>query len=133
MSQESVELAYRTYEAFNRGDLDSVLCLFDSDVEAHDPPEMPDAAVHRGLDAVRRDWEQTFAAFEEFAIAIEECRDLGDERLLLFLRYRGRGRGSGATVEASMAHVVTIRHGKVLRLRQFLDRQNALEAVGLRE
>jgi ketosteroid isomerase-like protein len=133
MSQENVELAHEVYRAFNRRDLDFVLGLFDPEVEVHDPPEMPDSAVHRGIGAVRRDWERTFDSFEDFAIEIEECRDLGNDELLLFLRYRGRGRTSGAAVEASMAHVATIREGKLLRLRQFLDRQNALEAVGLRE
>jgi uncharacterized protein len=127
-----VALAHRTYAAFNRRDLDEVLRVFDPQVEVHDPPEMPDSAIHRGREAVMRDWQRTFDSFEEFLIEIEECRDLGDE-LLLLLRYRGRGRGSGVTVDAPMAHVVTIKNGKLLRLRQFLDRRQALEAVGLRE
>ena len=65
MSRESVELARQAYEAFNRRDLDSVQRMFDPAVEVHDPPEMPDSAIHRGLEAVRRDWEQTFDAFED--------------------------------------------------------------------
>ena len=125
-------LAHRTYAAFNRRDLHEVLRVFDPQVEVHDPPEMPDSAIHRGREAVLRDWQRTFDSFEEFSIEIEECRDLGDE-LLLLLRYRGRGRGSGVTVDAPMAHVLTIKNGKLLRLRQFLDRRQALEAVGLRE
>ena len=132
MSQENVALAHRTYEAFNRRDLDEVLRVFDPEVEVHDPPEMPDSAVHRGHEAVMRDWQRTFDSFEEFSIEIEECRDLGNE-LLVFLRYRGRGLGSGVTVDAQVAHIGTVKDGKLLRLRQFLDRQQALEAVGLRE
>ena len=130
MSQENVEIARRGYEAFARRDLDAVFELFDPEIEAHDPPEMPDAAIHRGHDAVRRDWEQTYELFEDFTIEVEETLDCGDD-VVVFLRYRGRGSESGAEVEALMAHVWTVRNGKAIRLRQFLDREQALEAAGL--
>jgi ketosteroid isomerase-like protein len=54
MSQETVDLIRTGYEAFSRGDLETALEMMDPAIEAHDPPEMPDAAVHRGRDAVRR-------------------------------------------------------------------------------
>jgi ketosteroid isomerase-like protein len=130
MSEQNVALARQTYEAFNRGDLDAVLGMFDPEIEVHDPPEMPDSAVHRGLEAVMRDWQRTFDSFDEFSIELEECHDLGDE-LLVLLRYRGRGRGSGVDVEAAIAHLLTLRDGKLVRMRQFLDRAAALEAAGL--
>ena len=132
MSQENVEIARRGYEAFARRDLDAVFELFDPEIEAHDPPEMPDAAIHRGHDAVRRDWEQTYELFEDFTIEVEETLDGGGD-VVVFLRYRGRGSESGAEVEAFMAHVWTVRNGKAICLRQFLDRAQALEAAGLSE
>jgi ketosteroid isomerase-like protein len=47
--------------------------------------------------------------------------------------YEAFARESGAVVEAPMAHVWTIRDGQAIRLRQFLDREQALEAAGLSE
>jgi uncharacterized protein len=132
MSQENVDLARRGYEAFARRDLDAVFELFDPEIEAHDPPEMPDAAIHRGREAVRRDWEHTYELFEDFTVEIEKLIDCGDD-VVVFLLYRGRGTESGAEVEASMANVWTVRDGKAIRLRQFLDRAKALESVGLSE
>ena len=102
------------------------------EIEAHDPPEVPDAAVHRGRAAVRRDWEETAGLFEDFSIDVEKSFDRGDE-VVVFLRFRGRGRDSGAELAAPMAHVWTIRNGKAVRLRQFLDRLEALKAAGLSE
>jgi uncharacterized protein len=132
MSRENVDLARRGYEAFARRDLDAAIELMHPEIEAHDPPEVPDATIYRGRDAVRRDWEQTSELFEDFSIDVEKSFDRGDE-VVVFLRYRGRGRESGAEVEALMAHVWTVRDGKAVRLRQFLDREEALEAVGLSE
>ena len=133
MSRENVELAKRGYEAFARGDLDVLLVEFlHPEIEAHDPPEVPDAAIYHGRDAVRRDWEQTAELFEGFSIDVEETFDRGDE-VVVFMRFRGRARGSDAELEAPMAHVWTLRDGKAIRLRQFLDRAQALEAVGLSE
>lgn len=130
MSEENVELTRRGYEAFARGDLDGALEFLHPEIEAHDPPEAPDAAVHRGREAVRQDWEQTAELLEEFSVDVERSFER-DDQVVVFLRYRGRGRGSGAEVEAAMAHVWTIRDGKAVRLRQFLDRAEALEAAGL--
>lgn len=72
MPQENIELARRGYEAFARGDLDAALELMDPEIEAHDPPEMPDAAIHRGHAAVRRDWEQTAELLDDFSIEVEK-------------------------------------------------------------
>jgi ketosteroid isomerase-like protein len=96
------------------------------------PPQVPDSAVHRGREAVMRDWRDTFDSFEDFSVEVEECHDLGDD-LLVFVQYRGLGRGSRVPVEMSMAHVLTVREGRLLRLRQFLTREEALEAAGVRE
>jgi ketosteroid isomerase-like protein len=43
------------------------------------------------------------------------------------------GRVSGVTIEARFFQVATIRAGKILLLRDFSDRDQALEAAGLRE
>src|SRR3954466_15499745 len=132
MSQENVEIALRIFDAYTRRDFDAALALMDPEVEAHNPPEVPEAAIHRGREAVRRDWEQTLELFDDFSVELEEYFDAGDD-LLVYLRYRGRSRGSRAEVVAPMSHVWTFRNGKVIRFRQFLNRAEARAAVGLSE
>ena len=132
MSQENVELARRGYEAFARRDLDAVFELFDPEIEAHDPPEMPDAAVHRGHDAVRRDWQQTYELFEDFTIESTETIDAGDE-VFAGIVQRGRPHGSRAVVEERSWQVVTFCDGVATRVEAFLERAQALKAVGLSE
>ena len=45
----------------------------------------------------------------------------------------GRGIGSGVEVAQTMFHVFEIRDAKITRLREYLERGQALEAAGLRE
>ena len=91
MSQENVEIARRDYEAFARGDLDAVFDEFmHSEIEAHDPPEVPDATIYRGREAVRRDWEQTADLFEDFSIDLEKA-SIGATRSSSFCVFGGEG------------------------------------------
>ena len=47
--------------------------------------------------------------------------------------YRGRGQGSGVPIEARFYAVYTLRDGRVVRVDEFTDRAEALEAAGLSE
>ena len=123
-----MELVRQSYGAFERRDLDGLLDRFHPrstrsprDRRRRSPPRP--GSHQAGL-------EQTFEAFEDFHVQVEEHHEAGDE-LVVFVRYSGRGRASGARVDAELAHVWTFGEGTPIRLRQFLDRAAALEAAGL--
>jgi hypothetical protein len=46
------------------------------------------------------------------------------------IRGRFRGAGSGVETEMDIVHLFTLRDGRIVRIRGFLDRQEALEAAG---
>jgi ketosteroid isomerase-like protein len=126
-----VDLARRGYEAFNRGDMDAVLDLLDTDVEVRESEEVPDAGVHHkhaGFLANLGEWEAVLGRVhlepQEFVVS-------GD-RLLVMVRVSGRGQASGATFEQLQAHVWTVRAGKAVRLEFFADRAEAERAAGIR-
>jgi ketosteroid isomerase-like protein len=76
---------------------------------------------------------QVYDAFEDYRPEVEGLLDAGDKVITLAIEH-GRGRGSGAAVEARRtAHVWTMRANKAIRLDLYLDRSDALEAVGLPE
>jgi ketosteroid isomerase-like protein len=52
--------------------------------------------------------------------------------VVLVTRHHGTGRASGVTVQTLVAYVVTVRDGKLVRLRIFDTRAQAFDAVGLR-
>jgi ketosteroid isomerase-like protein len=131
MSQENVEVVRRCLAARDQGDYASARSLFDPRVVV-DLSVRPDGRVyHGGADAAQamRDWVERW---EDYSYAAEEVLDAG-ENVVVFFRERGRGKGSGASTELVGATVWTLKEGKVVRMKTYTDRTEALEAVGLRE
>jgi ketosteroid isomerase-like protein len=100
--------------------------------------ERADGSEHRrwrGLAGMAEGWRDWLNAWEDFRIAaVDEYRELDDERVLVLHRFSGRGKTSGLEVEqtrtkgASLFHV---RDGKVTRLISYAIREEALADLGL--
>jgi ketosteroid isomerase-like protein len=50
-----------------------------------------------------------------------------------FAWQRGRGRRSGLAMDMQWAQIVTLRNDEIIRIENYEDRAEALEAVGLSE
>jgi ketosteroid isomerase-like protein len=55
------------------------------------------------------------------------------DRAFVWARWWGHGAGSGVPIEMEMAQVWTVEDGKVRRIAEFFDRDEGLEAAGLRD
>jgi ketosteroid isomerase-like protein len=91
-----------------------------------------DSRVHRGHDGVREFFTGLSRTWKTYSFRYEEYIDAGDE-VLAIGRFHGRGQASGIEIEAPIVHIWTVRAGIGVRLQAYLDREQALEAVGLRE
>jgi ketosteroid isomerase-like protein len=134
MSRENVELARRAYATFGEADLDTFIERYlDPDVEWDDPPEFPSAQTHHGHEGAERHLRDLLAEFDKARADTLEVIDCGDDRVLVFVREAGRGKRSGIELDMTVAHLVTFRGGKAARVQVFVDRDQALRAVGLSE
>ena len=132
MSRENLEIVRRCYDAWNRGDWDGVLAFAHPDIEWHTPREDPDWGSYRGHDGLRSFWTRWIEAVGRLYFDVEEMIDAG-EHVVVMSRRRGRGQGSGLEVEDEVIQVVTLRDGKGTCVREYYDREQALEAAGLGE
>ena len=132
MSQENVKFVLDGYARFHAGEKVPELWFFTPDAEFHAAREDPDSAVHRGLETVRAQYARWVDAYPDLTVDPVEARAAGD-KVFLFGRFSGHGEASGAPVEMELAHVLTMRNGKVARIAEYFDRAEALEAVGLSE
>jgi ketosteroid isomerase-like protein len=130
MSEENVRFVLDGYARFNAGEKVPELWFFTPDAEFHAAREDPDSAVHRGLDAVRRQYARWVDAYPDLTVEPLEAKD-ADDKVFLWVRFSGHGEGSGAPVEMELAHVLTMRDGKVARTVEYFDRAEALEAAEL--
>ena len=136
MSQENVDLVLALHEAFNRGDLDGLVSKWSPECEyraAITQVVEGEAGVFRGHDGLRRWWEELQDHYDELSSEVLEVRGHGDKVVVVFI-IRGRGKGSGIILEGQeLTQVVTVRQGKVIDVRDYFSREEALETVGIAE
>ncbi|MEK6251884.1 MAG: nuclear transport factor 2 family protein [Actinomycetota bacterium] len=133
MSQENVELVRSGYRAFAEGNIETVLSLLDPDITLEErEPTLNTPSTYHGhqglLDMVARVNE----GLEDVKYAPERFVDVGDQ-VLVEVRRKGRGSLSGVPVERWQFHIWDIAEGRLVGFRTYADRQEALEAAGLRE
>jgi ketosteroid isomerase-like protein len=140
MSEENVEVVRRVFEAFNagfeRGDPGAV---FDLETVADDLewmpfpglPGMPQSYHGReGFVEFMRTWTEDF---EGWSIEYERLIDAPDDRVVALIHQSATGKESGAPVELHFGQVSELEDGRVIRIRNFPDLAQALEAAGLSE
>jgi ketosteroid isomerase-like protein len=128
MSQENVEVAQQVLRACASGDLDAALAHADANIVWNPSQERQVA----GITAVRATMERWEESFVDLRVSYEETIDAGD-RVVLKTHVSGRGRGSGVEVDDRSYMVWTLRRGKVLRMDEFTERSDALQAAELSE
>ena len=132
MSQENVEIIRRYYEAINRGDVAAALAEVDPNVEWWVRWDQPDRSVVRGHDAWKATWDDIYATFADFRMDPMEFIDAG-EFVVVPVFQVGRFQDSDALIEQREVHVWRLSVGKVVEVREFNEKAQALEAVGLSE
>ena len=135
MSGENVQLVRQSWDAWFRGDLDSLFAdSWDREVTwdmAHFR-EWPDRS-YQGTEGVRRFLSEWLEVWTDYEVGVDEILVAPDGRVVTLAWQRGRGRESGLAMDMEWAQIATISDGKIIRVENYDDRSNALEAAGLSE
>ena len=122
-ASELVEEAYRRWNAHGP----RAFVQFTTDaVELHDAPEVPDAQVWVGRDAIVARLEDVVASTGGRWADIDEIRPVADE-VLVSLTWR-LDRDS-PTALGSVYHAVRVEGDRIARVRVFLDEEAAIRAA----
>jgi ketosteroid isomerase-like protein len=86
----------------------------------------------RGPQELAEAWRDWLDAWETYNLQVEEIIDAGDEVVSL-VRVRAQTTRDAVAVEHRSAAVWSVREDKIVRVGFYLERDQALEAAGLRE
>lgn len=143
MSSENVEIVRRIWRHWaagvESGDPASLEAPWEEGLLAPDSSFTPlqDVAgvsgrTYVGIEGLRefvRAWTQEW---REWRIELEEAIDAGPDRVFAVLHQSAAGKRSGAPVSLRFWMVFTFEDGQVVDRRDYMSREAALEAAGLR-
>ncbi len=133
MSEENVELFRRGIEAYNRGDLDTLLALIHPDFEYVTAGLFPGLRpVYRGHEGQRELWRDFRKTWDSLKIEINELHDTGDGRVVALLTWHARSR-EGLEVHRQFGTIGAAKNGLGVRQQVYGTWSEALEAAGLSE
>ncbi len=135
-----LDLVRRAYPIYNdgpgilRGDHDDFYAeLFHPDAEIIVPQIYPDMeAVYVGVEGIRRQRSRMEEIWDDLRWDPERFIE-ADGAILVLLTLSGVAKQSRAPVSAPVAHVYSLREGRVSRLEVYFDRDEAFAAAGLSE
>jgi ketosteroid isomerase-like protein len=130
VSRENVDVVRRVVAAVNAHDLEGYLACCREDVELQLPLV---AGVYEGPEGIRRWFADIEDAAPDFHIDLRGVKAFGGNQVLAFIHTASTGRASGIPMAAEATNVYDLIDGKIRRIRIFLDRTEALRAVGLEE
>ena len=130
MPPGNAETVRRLFDDFARRDFDAALARLDPEVDWGEPPDMPETVgSYRGREGVVAEFGRFMAAWAELEVTLEDVREVG-ERVVVRTHWRGRSRGAGIEVDQFVSQVYDLRDGRVARVRQFRELDDALAAAG---
>jgi len=130
MSQDNLDVIRRGYDAFGRGDINTLLESFDEQVSwvTPGPPELATSGRRTG----RQEVAEFFVSVNElFDIQRFEPKDFlaqGD-RVVVVGSETARARSTGNVIELDWVHVFTMRNGKVVAFQEFFDTAAVVAAL----
>ncbi len=131
MSQENVEVVRNVWADWSRP-LTASLDSFDPEIAWYTRTDVPDAGVYRGFQGVATltgFWRDTFV---DLRLEADEFIDGGD-CVIVPSQVRGHGKASHVSVDMHYTFVCKVKDRRIAEVREFADRVEALEAVGLSE
>jgi ketosteroid isomerase-like protein len=129
MSQENVEVVKEAIAAINERDVDAYLALCGPDFELINPVA-PLEGPSRGEHGVRSFFNALSEGAAVFELEVERLEALDDHRVLGWLTLHLESEG-GFRQTQPLTNLYELDDGKLVRVRVFRDRDEALEAAGL--
>ena len=133
MSQEDADKIRRAFEVWNASGPEAVTSEFwAEDAIYREGPGWPDAGVYRGRALALARMRSLIELIGPVEVRLDDLIDVGDGRFVACTSMVSQG-ASDAPYTRSFAVVHRLRDGLIVEADYYLDRAQALQAVGLSE
>jgi len=132
MASEAITLVRAIYDAFAAGDVPGVLGRMSPDIVWNEAENFPyaDGNPYIGPQAVLQGvFARCIGEWDGFAVRIDAMHDAG-ETVIATGRYLGTCKATGRAQHTQMAHVWTVRGGRVVRFQQYADTLGIARVIG---
>ena len=131
MSQENVEIVRAWIDAFDRGGIEETMRYLDPDIEWTTAVTYLKAGTYHGHEGVRQWMQGAFAGWESLRVEPERFVDAA-EQVVVPLQIIARGK-TGTHAVFNFTTLAEVQRGMIVRIRNYTNQAEALEAAGLRE
>ncbi|MEA2450688.1 MAG: uncharacterized protein QOG63_2620 [Thermoleophilaceae bacterium] len=126
MSTANLQLARDAYDAFGRGDIESVLGMLDENVAWHVPDVVPHGRTASGREEVAGFFQNLAATWDEFGpLEFDDISAAGDH---VYAVGTAHGTYEGERTSYGFVHVWTVTDGACARFDEYVDPARALYA-----
>ena len=131
-NMQNINIIDSMYKAFEKGDIPIVLGLLDDKVVWNEAEgnAMADGNPYVGPEAVLNGvFARLGEEHEYFNLKEIELHNMYNDKVLATLRYDAKRKSNGALYDAQVAHLWTMKNGKVAAFQQYVDTKQLADAA----
>lgn len=131
-NMQNITIVDSMYKAFEKGDIPIVLGLLDDKVVWNEAEgnAMADGNPYIGPEAVLNGvFARLGEEHEYFNLKEIELHNMYNDKVLATLRYDAKRKSNGALYDAQVAHLWTMKNGKVAAFQQYVDTKQLADAA----
>ena len=127
--QDNTALVKKLYEAFGRGDIQTILDNLAPNVDwvTEGPSTIPYAGKYVGIDKVRGFFQALATTLDNPKLVTDEYIAQG-EKVATSGRFSATVKANGKRFDTAIAHVFSVKNGKVTRFLDFFDTSAVADA-----
>ena len=123
------ELVREGLDAFNRGDMQTVVGFLDPEIETHVNPRMMNAGTWHGIRGYEEGISAWSDAWKDLHFEITGIEEVDERNVIVEVHQTAVGRESGVPVEMDAVLLFAVVDGRARRFHVHPDRESALAAL----
>jgi uncharacterized protein len=128
-AEANVDVVRKGYASYASGDVATIFALFDPEIEITQTTELPWGGHYKGHAEAKQFFEKIFANVQ--AMPQPDSYISAGESVVAIGRLRGHAKQSGKLIDLAIAHVWTVRDGRIVRFDAYIDTPAMLAALEL--